>query len=384
MQVDEQITVVKESGLFDESYYRRQVGDLNIGSLVRHYLIEGTQKGFDPHPLFHTSFYLEQYQDVATAGVNPLLHYILYGAFEGRSPNRFFDSQFYLARHQERRDGVNPLRHYADLPLRGKVPPHKRFDPRYYMMCYPEVVVSGREPLEHYLRIGCEQHRRAAVPFDRDYYLTAYPDVAGASIDPSEHYSRYGRDEGRLARRPITNSFSEELLSASLEAQDFGTARRPNSAGPVYWGSALMTTWEKSLFQEVVESMPHVQFHIHEACLPDSDWSQNNLHKCAFGAEDSLFQDCSIFVNPVFDSPVSELLLAAIKDGLLVVTPEASEISALLHPTQLSLLPAEVLVAKTFVHAISYAIANAYDAQNRANAALHCLMERESMIDTIR
>jgi hypothetical protein len=388
MLVDEQVIVVNKSGLFDERYYRRQIGDVEVDSLVRHYFVEGVQQGFDPHPLFHTSFYLNRYKDVAEAGVNPLVHYILHGAFEGRAPNRLFDSNFYLSIHHRPASGVdsvdpiNPLRHYANLPLRAKVMPHKQFDPRYYMMCYPEVVVSGREPLEHYLRVGCEQGRRAAVPFDHDFYLTAYPDVAGANIDPLEHYTLYGRDEGRLARQPIMTSFSESLLAASLESHDFGIARRPQAAGPVYWGSSLMTNWEQSLFKDVVEQIPQVEFYVHQACLPPGDWDQKNLHKCSFGAGESVFQNSSIFINPIFDGPISELMLAAVKDGLLIIAPEKGEISALLHPRESSLIPAEVLSAESFVHAITYAIANADDTHNRANAALQSLIQRVSKTDT--
>src|SRR5690554_6913725 len=52
-----------------------------------HYLVVGTRRGSDPHPVFSTRWYLERYPDVARAGLNPLVHFLRFGVHEGRLPS---------------------------------------------------------------------------------------------------------------------------------------------------------------------------------------------------------------------------------------------------------------------------------------------------------
>lgn len=84
--------------LWDENYYLSQNVDLskNIDNsflievfskrylLFLHYLVEGWKQGVNPSILFDTNKYLEVYQDVKNAQVNPLEHYLVYGELEGR------------------------------------------------------------------------------------------------------------------------------------------------------------------------------------------------------------------------------------------------------------------------------------------------------------
>jgi hypothetical protein len=54
--------IIRESGIFDEDWYRAQNPDVARRGLdpVRHYLDEGALRGRDPSPLFHTFFYARQ------------------------------------------------------------------------------------------------------------------------------------------------------------------------------------------------------------------------------------------------------------------------------------------------------------------------------------
>ncbi len=63
--------------------------------------------------LFDPAFYLEQYPDVAAAGVDPVQHYLDYGADEGRRPHPAFDGAWYLLKNPDvHHTGLNPLVHY--------------------------------------------------------------------------------------------------------------------------------------------------------------------------------------------------------------------------------------------------------------------------------
>ncbi len=91
--------------------------------------------------LFDDVWYLEQYPDVAAAGMDPALHYMQYGAREGRNPSPRFDTRWYLQQHEDvERAGINPLVHFVKFGAaegRDIRPVHNRRAP-------PEFHVGGR------------------------------------------------------------------------------------------------------------------------------------------------------------------------------------------------------------------------------------------------
>jgi O-antigen biosynthesis protein len=74
------------SGLFDRNWYLKNYPDVRSSGVdpVLHYLKFGAMEGRDPSPLFDSDWYLQQNPDVRAAGINPLVHYVRYGAREGR------------------------------------------------------------------------------------------------------------------------------------------------------------------------------------------------------------------------------------------------------------------------------------------------------------
>lgn len=64
-------------------------------------------------PYFDSDFYLEQYQDVAEAKVNPLIHFVDFGWKEGRNPCIAFDTSYYTRQYGKYVPGnMNPFLHY--------------------------------------------------------------------------------------------------------------------------------------------------------------------------------------------------------------------------------------------------------------------------------
>jgi GT2 family glycosyltransferase len=64
-------------------------------------------------PLFDAAWYLREYSDVASAGLDPALHYLLFGAAERRNPGPSFDAAWYLDHNADLAAArVNPLLHY--------------------------------------------------------------------------------------------------------------------------------------------------------------------------------------------------------------------------------------------------------------------------------
>lgn len=76
-------------------YYYSQAG--KVSDAMRHYLREGFRLGLNPHPLFNTSYYTEQYPDVLASKTNPLVHFVTHGADQGRSPRADISSEIILA-----------------------------------------------------------------------------------------------------------------------------------------------------------------------------------------------------------------------------------------------------------------------------------------------
>jgi hypothetical protein len=77
--------LVRDSGLFDASWYRRQSrGAKLFPNPVAHYALFGWKQRLNPSPLFDTAFYWDSYRDVRQLGANPLVHYLLHGHKEGR------------------------------------------------------------------------------------------------------------------------------------------------------------------------------------------------------------------------------------------------------------------------------------------------------------
>jgi glycosyltransferase involved in cell wall biosynthesis len=194
------IKLIAASGLFDSAWYLEQYPDIRtygIDPLI-HYLKYGANEDRDPNPLFDTDWYLDRYRDVCAAGTNPLAHYLQRGAAEGCDPNPLFDSDWYLDRYPDvRAAGANPLLDYLQRGAREARSPHPLFDSDWYLYFYPEVRAAGTNPLADYLQRGAAEGRDPNPLFDSDWYLDRYPDVRAAGSNPLADYLQRGVAEGR-------------------------------------------------------------------------------------------------------------------------------------------------------------------------------------------
>jgi len=210
---------IRRTGLFDRDWYLQHCDCSALSDLdpAVHYVAFGARAGCDPHPLFHSAFYLAANPDVARAGKNPLLHYCRFGAFEGRDPNPFFDTEWYLSQNPDvaaRRE--NPLRHYLQVGAAQGRDPSSLFDTDWYLQMNPDVAASGTNPLVHYV---CEGHaqglltspkvgpRRSDAPSDPD------PDTGGASPLRHEMPPTEGVDQNAL-RAAVQNGIERASTAA--------------------------------------------------------------------------------------------------------------------------------------------------------------------------
>jgi hypothetical protein len=173
-------TLIRSSGLFDESWYLAQNQDVarSGGHPVLHYLAFGGWEGRKPHPLFDSAFYLRSNPDVAASGMNPLVHYLLHGWREERDPHLLFDTSYYLVNNPDvSTEGWNPLAHYLFHGSQEGRDPHPSFSTALYLSNNPDVVVSGMNPLVHYLLHGRVEGRGPSSRFNRASYLGINPGI---------------------------------------------------------------------------------------------------------------------------------------------------------------------------------------------------------------
>ena len=218
--VEDGVALLRQSGLFDEVWYRKRNPDVVAVTLdpVQHFLHQGWQEGRNPNPYFDVEFYLAGNPAVRAAGINPLLHYILAGESAGLQPSPVFDPAWYAGHHLVP-TGVSPLAHFLALRLTGLASPLPEFDAAYYLAGNTDIAAAGIDPFDHFLRYGYREGRNPSADFDVKFYIDRY---LGGDLDenPLMHWRQW-RHALRLHTSPPEH-----------EASVFELVRRFSRPGP--------------------------------------------------------------------------------------------------------------------------------------------------------
>jgi Methyltransferase domain len=175
------------SEFFDRDWYLKTYPDVKAAGVdpVTHYLLSGAGEGRDPGPRFSTEAYRQRYPDVAAEGINPLVHYLKHGMKEDRDtaaaapppdpaaeappPNdaallassEFFDRDWYLNNYPDVAiAGVDPAAHYLSNGAAEGRDPGPHFSTNLYLRRNPDVAAVGLNPLLHYLQHGKDEGRK--------------------------------------------------------------------------------------------------------------------------------------------------------------------------------------------------------------------------------
>ena len=302
LQYEEISRRIRESEIFDTQYYREQLATVEqqgeILDLIAHYIETGEAQGLYPHPLFDpklyrafnmnadegdenafahylagkwrgkgmttpvfdSEWYLGNYSDVKSAGVNPLVHYDRWGSDEERqtcswlsvfgdagqfggpppghdqaahflqtrlrgwripevkdedgvlshlehlvearnqlASSPLFDSSFYLEQlsESERSEVADPVWHYLIIGDTKDISPHPLFSPNLYRKYNMLPSESALNTLYHYLSKLWRGRGITSVLFDSTSYAELYPDVAEEGMEPLRHYVEWGWRERR-------------------------------------------------------------------------------------------------------------------------------------------------------------------------------------------
>jgi hypothetical protein len=213
-QIEDDIAVISNSGLFDESWYLEYYHDVGTANLdpLRHYVLHGEKEGRQPSADMKVDRLVGDIEQLLQTGRSALADYII-----GHDPchkidiisrSGLFDADWYVRQYGDVRDGdVDPLRHYVFYGAReGRLPNDDPHFARYIAETLPEVLGS-ENPLLHYALSGRLEANISIILksglFDADWYLKQNQDIQGATIDPIGHYVLYGDKEGRQPNRKL-------------------------------------------------------------------------------------------------------------------------------------------------------------------------------------
>jgi O-antigen biosynthesis protein len=161
-----------------------------------------------PLSLFDANFYLTEYPDVRTAGLEPYQHFTEHGWKEGRKPCFLFDVRFFLSQLPEPTNVSEPLEYY--LKFGAEISPHPLFDPIYYINNNPDVAQSGVNPLAHFLKDGYLERRNPHPLFDIPFYMEQFDEYSSTRSNPLAHYILCGWREGKDPHPLFDSSFYVE------------------------------------------------------------------------------------------------------------------------------------------------------------------------------
>ncbi len=125
--------------LFDHNFYSGLSSRVRLVQLI-HYVEYGYKERLNPHPLFDTSYYIQENPDVAERDIEPLNHYLSHGFKEGRNPHYLFDNNYYLSINDDvRKSNTPPLLHFVKFGFREGRDPCRETELKLYLDLYPRL-----------------------------------------------------------------------------------------------------------------------------------------------------------------------------------------------------------------------------------------------------
>lgn len=176
------INVIRKSEYFDKEWYKNEYSDLS--GIYRvfpalHYAFFGYKEGRNPSKAFVNDYYLNAYEDVKNAGLNPLYHYERIGRSENRRVNGaahiynlmntslYFNNDWYITNYMMYTRGHSPVVDY--LMYKSLKNPGPMFYSKEYLYLNPDVAMHNTNSLAHYLNYGRYENRMPALTELKEY-----------------------------------------------------------------------------------------------------------------------------------------------------------------------------------------------------------------------
>ena len=187
----EDYCLMRESGFFDDEYYKKQFPGQTIKDPIFHFCKVGLFQLAAPSAIFDPKQYCIVNPDLFPVQMNWVVHYLRYGIQEGR---KFHSSIADRIRHSGYFDEISYRREHG-----------------------PEL--GPCDPLMHYLLVGWKKGYLASERFVDKYYSACYVGFEQNQLNPLYHYIRWGKDEGRCPF-PLTPRI-EKYFPEGYDAEAF-------------------------------------------------------------------------------------------------------------------------------------------------------------------
>lgn len=241
--VKSDIKALEETGLFQPDWYLATYPEAAESSLspIEHYVRVGEKKGFDPNPWFDVADYLRKSAAARRFPAPAPVHYARKAWRKGKNPSRRFSVNLYLQMYEEvKQAGIEPLRHYLQVgKTNGHTAFHARFEDSKHQQTVKDMAVIARsglfmadwyqathtvlwqsdmEPLFHFITRGAKKLMWPNPFFDTGWYVETYGEQIG-DMNPLAHYVTKGAERGLW---PGPN-FSPELYKLENDDIDFSS-----------------------------------------------------------------------------------------------------------------------------------------------------------------
>ena len=196
---------------FDAQYYRSQNLDVqDVPDALAHYCEHGWKERRNPNRDFDVGYYLDIYEDIRSANINPFAHFILYGRQEGRKPR-------------------DPLRHEKRILVRLKTPRMKTQE-----LFGGRSLVSGKSVSDLFQALAAE----AGEGFDRELVVSLSHDdafKANGGIQLVIRKERRRENRKKNIHLHLHPTFPQMRLAPSLGADRFfaEVTLGPDKFGPL-------------------------------------------------------------------------------------------------------------------------------------------------------
>jgi glycosyltransferase involved in cell wall biosynthesis len=246
---------------------------------------------------FDENWYRNEYPDVDISGLDPAYHYLWIGRRLGRRPN----SAGALMMSKMSLDASEQLQHFeamascTGLEL-AKEASHLQmterrrsssagepncvyqfiathFDNDFYLTNYPDILAAGVDPVRHYLDKGWQENRDPSPSFSTRRYLMANPDVLASGMNPYFHWLRFGKAEGRYTYDDwlIEHDTISPVDIAAMKMATISWTQRPTFSVimPVY--NTPEQLLREALDSVIAQAYPHWEMCIADDCSPSPD-----------------------------------------------------------------------------------------------------------------
>ena len=174
--------------LFDLAFYLKQAGA--VREPLDHYRTAGWKRGYQPHPLVATSWYVDRH---GLVDEDPLTHFERIGSRSGFSLHPLIDLKALDA--SKALESSSVITKYLQTATSQGPGPSSFFSDSDYAERYPGVVEAGFRPLVHYLAYGWQEGARPHLDFDPALFAR----LAGLDrdVEPYTHFvSTLSRNHG--------------------------------------------------------------------------------------------------------------------------------------------------------------------------------------------